>query len=148
MLFSTLSLCLVVASTTPAIAFDGDARGVVERVVDGDTVKMRIAIWLDQEITVSVRLAGIDAPELFRPKCAEEKRLARQASGFVRDFLSAGEASLIDIQRGKYAGRVVARIEANGADLATSLVSAGLAVRGDRGNWCDVPQTRGFGQTN
>jgi len=121
----------------PAVAEPlGPTRGEVERVIDGDTVKMRIAIWIDQELLVSVRVAGIDAPELFRPKCAAEKTLAREAKAFAEDFLAGGTATLHDITRGKYAGRVVARIEADGADLGEALVAAGLAVEGGKGAWC------------
>ncbi len=119
-----------------ASEFSGPARGHVERVIDGDTVKMRVAIWLDQEIVVSVRLAGVDAPELFRPKCDAERELARQAKSFVEDFLRDGEVDLSEIEQGKYAGRVVARIEADGADLGAALVAAGLGVDRPRGNWC------------
>jgi len=114
----------------------GPRPAAVERVVDGDTVKMRVAIWIDQELVVSVRVAGIDAPELFRPKCAAEKTLAREAKAFAEDFLAGGTATLYDITRGKYAGRVVARIEAGGGDLGAALVAAGLAVEGGRGIWC------------
>ncbi len=55
----------------------------------GGTVKMRAYIWVDQELIVSVRVAGIDAPELFRPKCAAEKLKASAAKAFVEEFLSA-----------------------------------------------------------
>ena len=118
------------------LSFAGPASAVIERVVDGDTIKMRIAIWIDQEVRVSVRLAGVDAPELFRPKCAAEKARARAAKVFVEDFLKGGDAALLDIARGKYAGRVVARVEANGRDLGTALVAAGYAVASDKGDWC------------
>jgi len=120
------------ASTPPL----GPVAARLERVVDGDTVKMRATIWIDQELRVSVRLAGIDAPELFGPECAEEKRKARAAKAFVEDFLKAGEAKLHDIKRGKYAGRVIARIEADGRDLAAALLAAGHAVAGAKGEWC------------
>lgn len=105
-------------------------------MVDGDTVKMRVAIWIDQELLVSVRVAGIDAPELFRPQCEAEKLLAREAKAFAEAFLAGGEAVLYDIERAKYAGRVVARIEAGGADLGDALVAGGLAVEGRKGGWC------------
>lgn len=127
---------LLFSVTASAAEFAGTASGVVERVVDGDTVKMRVGIWLDQEVLISVRVAGIDAPELFRPKCAAERQLAGRAKAFAEEFLSGGNADLMDIQRGKYAGRVVARIEVDGNDLGDALVAAGLAYRGKRGNWC------------
>ena len=38
------------------------------RVVDGDTVKVRVKTWIDHEVIASVRIKGIDAPELYRPK--------------------------------------------------------------------------------
>ncbi|MEO1136420.1 MAG: thermonuclease family protein [Pseudomonadota bacterium] len=120
-----------------AAGFDGSARARVERVIDGDTIKMRVAIWLDQEILVSVRLADVDAPELFRPKCEEERRKAKAAKAFVETFLQGGEADLQEIERGKYAGRVVARIKTDRGDLSRALVAAGLGVDGRRGDWCN-----------
>ncbi len=117
-------------------ALKGPVSASVERVIDGDTIKMRAQIWIDQELVISVRVAGIDAPELFRPKCAAEKARAREAKTFVENFLSSGEAVLRDVAYGKYAGRVVARIEAAGADLGEALVAEGLAVNGARGSWC------------
>lgn len=123
---------------TPVSAADfvGSARGTVDRVIDGDTVKMRVAIWLDQEVLISVRVANIDAPELFRPKCEAERQLARQAKAFAETFLTDGKADLRDIERGKYAGRVVARIEVGGLDLGNAMVDAGFAYEGKKGDWC------------
>ncbi|MEM8770224.1 MAG: thermonuclease family protein [Pseudomonadota bacterium] len=118
------------------LSFAGPAPAAIERVVDGDTVKARVAIWIDQEIVVSVRLLGIDAPELFRPKCAAEKARAKDAKHFVENFLRGQTVTLTDIERGKYAGRVAARINVSGRDLSDALVSAGFAVEGVRGAWC------------
>ena len=139
-----LSLCLIAAAlavgavSAPvwASGFHGPARGDVERVVDGDTVKVRVGVWIDQELLVSVRIAGVDAPELFRPKCAAEKEKARAAKMFVEEFIANGAVTLKDIKRGKYAGRVVARLEASGRDLGQALVDQGHAVKGARGAWC------------
>lgn len=133
--FSIVWLCAAIAPLQAA-EFSGLPRAQVERVIDGDTVKMRVAIWLEQEILISVRLSGVDTPELFRPKCEAERALALEAKSFVEDFLQGGEAELIDIEQGKYAGRVVARIEADGEDLGSALVAAGLGVRAKKGNWC------------
>ncbi|MEO1253033.1 MAG: thermonuclease family protein [Pseudomonadota bacterium] len=128
------------AATAPAAAgkYEGPATAAVERVVDGDTVRVRVGVWIDQELSVSVRVAGVDAPELFRSKCEDEKAKARLAKSFVEDFLEGGRATLTNIKRGKYAGRVVARIEADGRDLGDALIAAGLAVRETRGAWCAV----------
>ncbi len=126
----------MIAPAWAGSALRGPVAASVERVIDGDTVKMRAQIWIDQELVISVRLAGVDAPELFRPKCAVEKDRAREAKIFVEEFLSSGTAVLRDVAYGKYAGRVVARIEVAGSDLGEALVAEGLAVNGARGAWC------------
>lgn len=108
----------------------------LERVVDGDTVRFRVPLWIDQELSVSVRVAGIDTPELFRPKCQAEKALAREAKVFVQEFLRDGRVELTDIENGKYAGRVIARIVTKDGDLGEALLQAGLAAPGPRGEWC------------
>ncbi|MEO1241125.1 MAG: thermonuclease family protein [Pseudomonadota bacterium] len=131
-----LPLAMIATETHAARSAIGPAAASVERVIDGDTVRMRVAIWIDQELVVSVRLVGVDAPELFRPKCADEREKAERAKQFVEDFLKGGDAMLHDIGRDKYGGRVVARIETADGDLSAALVDAGLAVRSDKGVWC------------
>lgn len=131
-----LFLCVLFVGEACARGFDGPAHGSVERVIDGDTIKVRVGVWIDQELIISVRVAGIDAPELFRPKCEAERQRARAAKVFAEKFLGDADVTLADIERGKYAGRVVARIEAGGRDLGDALVAEGLAVTGPRGAWC------------
>ncbi len=126
---------LLTAGNALAAPIPGPASATVERVIDGDTVRMRVSIWIDQEVTVAVRVAGIDAPEIFRPKCAAERVLGLQAKEFVSLFLAEGGAELYDIERDKYGGRVVARIVAEGRDLGPALVAEGLAVEGSKGDW-------------
>ena len=122
----------------PAAAADlSPMRAAVERVVDGDTVRVRVAVWLDQELRVAVRLAEVDAPEMFRPRCADERAKGEAAKAFVEAFLKGREVMLHDIRRGKYAGRVIARIEADGRDLGAALRAAGLGSTADEGaRWC------------
>lgn len=109
------------------------------KVVDGDTLRVRARIWLGQEILVSVRLRGIDAPEL-RGRCGDEMQLARKARALVARETGAGGLVLSDISGGKYHGRVIARVRtAQGRDLAPLLLEAGLARPydgGRRAGWC------------
>ena len=81
--------------------------------------------------------AGRDLPELFRPECPGEKARARSAKAFVETFLEGREVMLHDIRRGKYAGRVAARIEADGEDLGRALVAAGLGSTDLKTRWCE-----------
>lgn len=123
----------------------GPVPAVVEAVVDGDTLRVRARIWLDQEVTTSVRLAGIDAPEIAGA-CPRERALARRAREFVARRLETGRndaptVRLREVRYGKYARRVVARVEtADGLDLGAALLAAGLAQAYDgrrRPAWCD-----------
>jgi hypothetical protein len=48
------------------------------RVIDGDTIEVRAHLWLGLELTIRVRLWGIDAPELDGI-CPAERDLAKSA---------------------------------------------------------------------
>ncbi len=119
-------------------------------VVDGDTLLVRARIWLGQEIETRVRLTGVDAPEM-KARCSRERALAERARDFIRERIGEGAVVLHDVRYGKYAGRVLARIEnAGGVDLGRSLLYAGLArayAGGRRGSWCEaVVQRAGEGE--
>ena len=90
-------------------------------VYDGDTVKVEAAMWPGLTWTGSVRVRGVDTPEL-RGKCDGEKRKAVAARAFVRERVG-NRVTLVNVRKGKYAGRVVARIRlADGSDLTELLI--------------------------
>ena len=145
-------LALILTLTGAARAGErlaGPVPAVVTRVVDGDTLEVRARIWLGQDLAIRVRLAGIDAPEAGS-RCAEERALALRARAFLAERLipePGGPPPLVrlrDIRNGKYAGRVLARVEASaGLDLGAALLAAGLARRYDGGRrvpWCAAVQ--------
>lgn len=107
---------------------------------DGDTITVRAWIWPRQSVETSVRLAGIDAPEL-RGRCESEKQAARAARDRLHALLSqAQRIELHDIELDKYGGRVLARVVADGQDMAALLTGEGHArpYAGDtRKGWCD-----------
>jgi len=138
-----LALALLAAAPAPAAAREtvpGPITAEVVAVVDGDTVAVRARIWLGQSVETTVRIDGIDAPER-RGRCAAERIRAEAARAFVVDRIGAAPVVLRNVRFGKYAGRVLARVEAaDGADLATALIAAGHArvyAGGTRGGWCD-----------
>ncbi len=122
----------------------------VVSVLDGDTLEVRVHIWLGQDLNTRVRLAGIDAPEL-KGKCDRERILARRARAYILARLDpaagAGAATvrLREIRYGKFAGRVLARVETlDGTDLGQGLLAAGLARPYDgrrRASWCEAAAT-------
>ncbi len=137
----------------------------VVSVIDGDTLEVRVHIWLGQDLNIRVRLAGIDAPEL-KGKCDREKDLARRARAYLLARLDpadsgvgakagagagagAGEIRLREVRYGKFAGRVLARVETlDGTDLGQDLIAAGLARPYDgrrRASWCEQVGTDSSG---
>ena len=107
-------------------------------VIDGDTFRARVDIWLGQSVTVKVRLKGVDTPEM-NGKCAAEKKLARQAKAFAENWLRKNQAHLVNVHYGTYAGRVLATAQiTNGTSLSAALLAENLAkpYRGRRAQWC------------
>ncbi len=140
-LLATLVYLLALAAPAgPATeTLPGPIPAHVVRVIDGDTLEVRARIWLGQEVSILVRLAGIDAPEL-RGRCEGEKRLAEEAKAYLRVMVGAGPVTLSEVRYGKFAGRVMAQVSnAVGDDLSQALVAAGLArdyAGGRRQSWC------------
>ncbi|MGB0748620.1 MAG: thermonuclease family protein [Magnetospiraceae bacterium] len=112
----------------------------VIKVIDGDSIRVDAMPWPGFRVTTIVRLRGVDTPEL-RGKCSAEKRMAQKARDFVQRQVASGPVVLTDIDQGKYAGRVVARVQtADGADIGAALLKAGLAreYKGKaRRSWCN-----------
>ena len=80
----------------------------------------------------------MDKPAL-NGKWERARRLALKARDWVVSLAAGGRVILRDIQYGKYAGRVVARVAApGGEDFSRSLLRAGLGrpYDGRRRGWC------------
>lgn len=108
---------------------------------DGDTMTMMVEIFPHPPIIVElkVRLWGVDTPEILG-RCLDEKSLAQKAKSYVHSALSTAEEITIKIMgRDKY-GRVSGMVAYDGNDLASELLSEGLARPyhgGKRESWCE-----------
>lgn len=135
--FSLIALALCVASVQAREPGPELAAAVV-RVVDGDTVKVRLLDPMpDLFMYQSIRLRHCDTPELG-DKRPEVAALAREARAFMKARITPGmRLTLSDVGRDKYGGRLVADIVVDGEDLCRSLLDAGLAVpyEGGRKTW-------------
>jgi endonuclease YncB( thermonuclease family) len=100
-----------------AVPDRGDWWGTVTWVVDGDTVRVRPLDGGSRP--VSVRLNGIDAPEI----CQDGGIAARDA--LQRQL--QGQRVLVSSQAHDRYGRVLARLKVNGQDPAARLVALGWA---------------------
>lgn len=114
------------------------------QIYDGDSFKVTINDW--PEVigkNIDIRLKGADAPD-FSAKCDKERELAQQASDFAWNFIiGAQKVELVEIERDHYF-RLLARIQADGKDLSTALIDAGLAKPYDGGpilSWCEEPES-------
>lgn len=97
-------------------------------VVDGDT------FWLDGE---KIRIADIDAPERYGPRCAAEAALSWTSSERLGKLLSSGEIVLQRMGEDRY-GRALALVSVDGVDVGVTLMTEGLARpwAGRRESWC------------
>jgi len=141
-LLKMLPLLLVVLCGRPVFASDFIAGPVEARVIkvqDGDSLIVMARIWPGHDVRAHVRLRGIDAPEL-RGKCEQEKVQAKEARSELVRLVGTQKVFLRRIDKGKYYGRVLARVDsASGIDLADALLEAGLARPYEgrkRHSWC------------
>ena len=108
---------------------------IIERVVDGDTVDVRVDAGFDIWTKQRVRLLGIDTPE-SRTRDLREKKFGKLATARVEELLPLGSKQSIVITkqgRGKY-GRYLADFPLVGKprlpwNLCEVLVIEHLAVR-------------------
>ncbi len=114
----------------------------LKRVLDGDTIEVEIDLGFEVTITQTLRLVGIDTPEIHATN-AGVRELAMKAKDHVFKALSDGHPLVVrTIKAGrggldKY-GRYLASVFYAGADgllvnLNDELVALGLAKKYDGG---------------
>ena len=113
---------------------------LVTGAYDGDTIEVSAELWPGLTWGGSVRVLGVDAPEI-RGQCAREREVALRARDMVRGLLVGELVLLADVKDDKYGGRVdaVVLLE-DGRDLAAIPIAAGLGRPydgGSREGWCD-----------
>ncbi len=102
----------------------------VLRVIDGDTVEVRIAAFLDELFVESpMRIAGVDTPEIRARGQAGEK-----AARFTADWTEdCGDVTALVLGRDKF-GRILGDLQcSDGRRLSADLLEAGHAAPYDGG---------------
>lgn len=125
------AVLLALLAAEGAAAASGAVAGPVEarvlRLIDGDTFVAEAMVWPGHAVTVSVRIRGIDAPEL-RGRCEAERRAARRARAVLGRLLGAGPVTVRNIGGDKYYGRVLADVAAGREDdVAGAMLRLGMA---------------------
>ncbi|WP_246727835.1 thermonuclease family protein [Chelativorans sp. Marseille-P2723] len=87
----------------------GPVEAQVLRVIDGDTFVAEARVWPGQTITVSVRIRGVDAPEL-RSRCAREKAAGAKARAELEQMIGGATVRIYNVSGDKYFGRVLADV--------------------------------------
>jgi len=100
-------------------------------IVDGDTFKLG-----DR----TIRITGIDAPELTQPKCPAEAQLGRRSADRLLALLNMGEFEMVAhrLQRQDRHGRYLMVLRRDGRSIGKQLISEDLAHRytGFKRTWC------------
>jgi len=128
----------------PADAKTFTFEAVVTRVLDGDTVKVRIEGWPEAVQDQLIRLDGIDTAETGKKaKCSVERTKAAAAKAFVQKWLPIGSKIVIvynTARKDKYNGRILSDVYYKRKSLTAALKAAGHAKPYDGGkksSWCD-----------
>ena len=132
-LLTLLRICLIfvvfcAASLSHAAEMiPGPIEADVVKVRDGDSIDVVAHIWPGHEVRVSVRIRGIDAPEL-RARCPFEKAKARAARQRLRQLIGVEKIFLHRVSEGKYSGRVLSAVRTrSGEDVKSAMLESGHA---------------------
>ncbi len=102
----------------------------VNCVVDGDT------FWFRAQ---KIRIADIDTPEIFSPKCDAERLLGQRATTRLLQLLNQGPFELITGEKDHdHYGRKLRVVQRAGQSIGNILIGQKLARRwtGSRESWC------------
>jgi len=138
-----IAMTPVAGRSGPAMAaetLEGPVRARVIEVVDGDSLRVVVHVWLGQHIETLVRIRGIDTPER-QGTCPGEKAAAAAATAALSRMIGSGPVVLSRIAGDKYFGRVLADVASgDGVPLGPAMLQSGLARPYDGGArrpWCD-----------
>lgn len=117
--------------TSPELSFQRCGQARINCVVDGDT------FWLRGQ---KIRIADINAPEISKPECEQERALGLESTRRLTQLLSAGPfdiESAGDRDRDRY-GRLLRIVVRDGQSIGDRLIAEGLAHRwmGAKQSWC------------
>lgn len=96
-------------------------------VYDGDTVYLESELWPDSNQFIRLRIYGIDTPEIRTRKLCE-KELGKQAKRFLARHLADKVLTLTNVKTGKYAGRVIGDLYADGILVSKVMLDSGYAT--------------------
>lgn len=104
-------------------------KGLVTRVIDGDTFDADVDCGFDITVNKRFRLKGIDTPETWRPKTDAEKKHGEEAKALAIKLIEGRRVTLRSVKSSVY-NRYEADVELpDGSDLCYILIEAGFEKR-------------------
>lgn len=129
--FMLLMLPMIVKATTLELP--------IKYVYDGDTIMTELTSLPPELKNVSIRILGVDTPEL-RGKCDSEIKKAQEAKAFVKSLIGTSKTmTLSNMKWDKYGGRIDATVTVNNKVIGDELIKANLARSyngGAKTSWC------------
>lgn len=111
----------------------------IDKVYDGDTAMVTMPNMPPSLAQFSIRLSGIDAPEL-KSKCILEHQLASNAKEELQKMIDKKTVQLYNCQHDKYGGRIDCEVFVNGVNVNKQMLDKKLVVPYNGGkkvtNWC------------
>lgn len=111
----------------------------VGHIIDGDTFSAVVKLDGDIEVSVRVRVLGIDTPEIHGA-CEYERKMAAAAREKLAEMIPPGTTvELTNVRDDKYLGRIDANVADGRGDVGARMIRAGLARKyrgGKRAGWC------------
>ena len=135
--------------SSPAFSgYPGPYSLVAPMAVDGDTIKADVPVWPGVYIDASIRVIGVDTPELTTAGCATKaendaiRAAAVRAKEFVDAWLSRNSPVVIGgVKQDTYSGRYDAVVIGSGGErLSAALIQSGhgrMYNGGKRQTWCN-----------
>lgn len=93
------------------------------KVIDGDTVVLNVDLGFKLNITITVRLSGVDAPELNKG----DKELGKKIKKELDSLLKSGKLTVNTKKQDKY-GRWLADIYVNDLHVNHFLLEKGFVI--------------------
>ncbi|NQZ09022.1 MAG: thermonuclease family protein [Algicola sp.] len=153
-LFLMACCALVQGASAQAASWLTTYQADLVKVIDGDTIKVRLMIYPKLYKEVNLRIADIDTPESRRgvksgvaiTECevAKGKAATAYAKAFLAKLMDEGgklTVSHIDLAKSKYAGRINGQLWIDKTSYGQHMLDAGWAMAysgGSRQPWlCD-----------
>lgn len=103
------------------------SKGVITRVIDGDSFIADVESYKGFEATLRVRLVNVDAPEIeFKPKRKPAQAFGHEAKNYVAKLIEGKEVEITYYGRDYY-NRVLAFVRIGGERLDDILLKNGIA---------------------